>query len=271
MKPRQGLDRGPRPGTAGRPWSWRGLLALPWVCGGPARPVKDRQSVAVDGAGAAGQRAGSARGPRDPGQSLHFSESRFPDVRRGDDDVYHAFLARPRKRADAARDRDTRSLTAPCLRPEHARPETPRRLPSQPRPCAEPLLRAGGRAATQPVSWGPAPRRAGAGGSPLGLTKFGNDSLGLGGRDRGARGTYTARASARGGRGGAQGSPFRLGASAPSSATMTGALAGPGTAGRDRAPARCQAAPPASHPRCCRLETTAPFLQKRKPGLRGAR
>lgn len=181
------------------------------------------------------------------------------------------FTTRPRKRADAARDRDTRSLTAPCLRPEHARPETPRRLPSQPRPCAEPLLRAGGRAATQPVSWGPAPRRAGAGGSPLGLTKFGNDSLGLGGRDRGARGTYTARASARGGRGGAQGSPFRLGASAPSSATMTGALAGPGTAGRDRAPARCQAAPPASHPRCCRLETTAPFLQKRKPGLRGAR
>lgn len=270
MKPRQGLDRGPRPGTAGRPWSWRGLLALPWVCGGPARPVKDRQSVAVDGAGAAGQRAGSARGPRDPGQSLHFSESRFPDVRRRDDDVYHAFLARPRKRADAARDRDTRSLMAPCLRSEHAWPETPRPLPSQPRPCAEPLLRAGGRAATQPVSWGPAPRRAG-GGSPLGLTKFGNDSLGLGGRDRGARGTYTARASARGGRGGAQGSPFRLGAPAPSSATMTGALAGPGTAGRDRAPARCQAAPPASHPRCCRLETTAPFLRKRKPGLRGAR
>lgn len=192
----------------------RTALELAW----PARPAlglrrpgqaREGQTVCRSGrsrgCGSEGRLRARAPGPRDPGQSLHFSESRFPDVRRGDDDVYHAFLARPRKRADAARDRDTRSLTALCLRPEYAQPETPRPLPSQPRPCAEPLLRAGGRAATQPVSWGPAPRRAGAGGSPLGLTKFGNDSLGLGGRDRGARGTYTARASARGGRGGAQG------------------------------------------------------------------
>lgn len=154
-------------------------------------------------------------------------------------------------------------LSTRGLRPPGRCRASPDRAPS---PCSAP----GDVPRHSPSPGGQRPAGRG-GGSPLGLTKFGNDSLGLGGRDRGARGTYTARASARGGRGGAQGSPFRLGAPAPSSATMTGALAGPGTAGRDRAPARCQAAPPASHPRCCRLETTAPFLQKRKPGRRGAR
>lgn len=78
-------------------WPGRPALGL----GGPARPVKDSLSQWTE-QGLRGQKAGSTRGPRDPGQSRHFSESEFPDVRRRDNNIYHAFLARPRKREDMA-------------------------------------------------------------------------------------------------------------------------------------------------------------------------